>query len=396
MIFCFSPLWVAINYIFDDYVYNEDNITSMVLTEKDLNYSNTCQKPKIRNEVFMGISMLTIYGITFVTGTFGNSLVLYVIFHYHKMRTVTNLFIANLAVSDLLVSCSSLWITPITVYTGYWMWGEWLCYIFPLFQGTSIFVSTLTLMSIAIDRYFVICHHSLVNANINEHLTMPACIAIIAMIWTISLSLVMPYVVHMKLAYVQHPCNYFMCMEDWAKESLKSAFGFVVLFLQFFFLFSHMISMMCTALNPLVYAWMNENFRRYFVEAVPGLRYVLNSDQQKAVGKKIVTDATPAKNRVSCADNVSGNRSLNRYITSSMTILTSHGTGVHMKPTGSVGPLGLAGSAGPMRSALSASNVDTPCPSDFYHRLGLPQSPFKSVSAQDISGKYETLISSQN
>lgn len=48
--------------------------------------------------------MLSVYGIIFVVGTFGNSLVIYVVLNNPKMRTVTNMFITNLAVSDLLVS----------------------------------------------------------------------------------------------------------------------------------------------------------------------------------------------------------------------------------------------------------------------------------------------------
>lgn len=64
-----------------------------------------------------------------------------------------------------------MWLTPLYLYVGHWIWGEWLCHGLPLFQGTSIFISTLTLMAIAIDRYFVIVHHS--NININDHMSMP-------------------------------------------------------------------------------------------------------------------------------------------------------------------------------------------------------------------------------
>uniref|UniRef100_A0A914MPP7 G-protein coupled receptors family 1 profile domain-containing protein n=1 Tax=Meloidogyne incognita TaxID=6306 RepID=A0A914MPP7_MELIC len=73
------------------------------------------------------------------------------------MQTVTNVFIANLAVSDLLVCFSSIWLTPSYTYIGHWIWGGWLCYSLPLFQGASIFISSLSLTAIALDRYWVIC-----------------------------------------------------------------------------------------------------------------------------------------------------------------------------------------------------------------------------------------------
>ncbi|VDK43492.1 unnamed protein product [Anisakis simplex] len=127
---------------------------------------------------------------------------------------------------------SSLWLTPVYTYVGHWIWGGWLCYGLPLFQGTSIFISTLTLMAIAIDRYFVIVHHSSSSANMNDHMSMPVCIAIITLIWAVSLLLVMPYAVHMRMTYIPRPCDFWLCLEDWAMEDLKSMYGIIVMALQ--------------------------------------------------------------------------------------------------------------------------------------------------------------------
>ncbi|KAH7731149.1 Protein NPR-6 [Aphelenchoides avenae] len=179
------------------------------------------------------VAFCALYAIVFTVSVSGNSLVVYVVLTSKNMQTVTNCFIANLAVSDLLVCCTSLWLTPVYTYVGHWIWGGWLCYGLPLFQGTSIFISTLTLMSIAIDRYFVICHHSKSSVNINEHMSMQVCIAIITLIWCVSLLLVMPYAVHMRMAYVQEPCDFWLCIEDWALEDLKSLYGIIVITLQF-------------------------------------------------------------------------------------------------------------------------------------------------------------------
>lgn len=172
------------------------------------------------------------YMLIFTLAVSGNSLVVYVVINNKTMQTVTNIFITNLAISDLLVNFTSLWLTPVYTYVGHWIWGGWLCYGLPLFQGTSIFISTLTLMAIAIDRYFVIVHHSS-SPNVNDHMSMPVCIAIITLIWTVSLLLVMPYAVHMRMTYIPRPCEFWLCIEDWAMEDLKSMYGVIVMALQF-------------------------------------------------------------------------------------------------------------------------------------------------------------------
>ncbi|VDN55811.1 unnamed protein product [Dracunculus medinensis] len=172
-----------------------------------------------------------IYVSIFVLAVSGNLLVVYTVISHKAMQTVTNIFITNLAISDLLVNFTSLWLTPLYLYVGHWIWGEWLCHGLPLFQGTSIFISTLTLMAIAIDRYFVIVHHS--NININDHMSMPVCLGIVTLIWALSLLLVMPYAIHMSMIFIPKPCNFWLCLEAWTMENLKSIYGIIVMALQF-------------------------------------------------------------------------------------------------------------------------------------------------------------------
>lgn len=58
------------------------------------------------------------------------------------------------------------------------------------------------------------------------------CIAIITLIWTVSLLLVMPYALHMRMAFVQEPCDFWLCIEDWAMEDLRGLYGVIVIMLQ--------------------------------------------------------------------------------------------------------------------------------------------------------------------
>lgn len=68
------------------------------------------------------------YACIFVIALLGNTLVLYTVASSRKMHTVTNLFIANLAVGDLLIMvfCVPFSVASIIVLQ-YWPFGEALC-----------------------------------------------------------------------------------------------------------------------------------------------------------------------------------------------------------------------------------------------------------------------------
>ena len=56
-----------------------------------------------RHSATITVLLIIAYGIILIVGVVGNSLVVGVVLRSPRMRTVTNLFILNLAVADLLV-----------------------------------------------------------------------------------------------------------------------------------------------------------------------------------------------------------------------------------------------------------------------------------------------------
>lgn len=73
--------------------------------------------------------MTTLYVIVFVVGLTGNALVCYVVWRNAHMRTVTNLFIVNLSVADLLVIIVCLPPTALVDITETWYFGVAMCKI---------------------------------------------------------------------------------------------------------------------------------------------------------------------------------------------------------------------------------------------------------------------------
>lgn len=56
---------------------------------------------------------------------------------------------------------------------------------------------------------------------------------LISLIWVVSLVLVVPYTVHMRMAYILEPCSYYLCIELWKSQALRQYYGVGVLLLQF-------------------------------------------------------------------------------------------------------------------------------------------------------------------
>lgn len=57
----------------------------------------------LRHSATISIIFCVVYMMVFVVGLIGNLFVISVVFRVPRMRTVTNMFIANLAIADVLV-----------------------------------------------------------------------------------------------------------------------------------------------------------------------------------------------------------------------------------------------------------------------------------------------------
>ena len=66
----------------------------------------------------------SLYTLIFLLGIAGNSLVVYVVLRNKSMQSVTNLFIMNLALSDILMCMLAVPFTPIAFFQGYWVLGK--------------------------------------------------------------------------------------------------------------------------------------------------------------------------------------------------------------------------------------------------------------------------------
>ena len=171
-------------------------------------------------QLFIG----TLYTIIFLLGVFGNVLVCFVVARNRQMQTVTNLFITNLALSDVLLCVLAVPFTPLYTFLGSWTFGDTLCHLVPYAQGVSIYISTLTLTGIAIDRFLVILY------PFRPRMKITTCLSIILTIWFVALLLTLPYGLYMK-PLTEEKNSY--CEEAWPDEPFRKIFSFFTSIMQF-------------------------------------------------------------------------------------------------------------------------------------------------------------------
>lgn len=73
------------------------------------------------------ICFLLVAFFIFVTGIVGNALVIFVVLKNSHMKTVTNIFIVNLAIGDFLVNLICLPPSILNDVMGTWLFGETMC-----------------------------------------------------------------------------------------------------------------------------------------------------------------------------------------------------------------------------------------------------------------------------
>ncbi|KAG7457144.1 hypothetical protein MATL_G00243380 [Megalops atlanticus] len=116
----------------------------------------TCNMSGSHSFIFTLIPV--VYSFNFVIGIVGNSMVVAVIYCYMKLKTVANIFVLNLALSDLTFLITlPMWAT-VTALGYHWPFGTFLCKVSAGLTTFNLYSSIFFLTSLSIDRYLAIVH----------------------------------------------------------------------------------------------------------------------------------------------------------------------------------------------------------------------------------------------
>ena len=165
-----------------------------------------------------------VYSIIFLLGMCGNFLVVYAVLHNRTMQNVTNFFILNLALSDILLCVLCVPFTPLYTFLNRWVFGEVLCHLVTCAQAISIYISSLTLTAIAIDRFVVIIY------PFRARMLTSTCVALILCTWLFSTGATLPYGVYVEYRIIAG--GDYVCEENFP-DDLRLTFGTITTVLQF-------------------------------------------------------------------------------------------------------------------------------------------------------------------
>ncbi|CAF0921286.1 unnamed protein product [Rotaria sp. Silwood1] len=181
---------------------------------------------------YLQATALIVYTLLSILTLGGNALVCLIVFQFMGVITVTNLFIANLALTDLFIG---LFCIPIVLISDYllsdWPFGTFMCKFTSFAQSVFVVCTVYTLIAMSVDRYIAIIH------PLNEKLTRKQCRLLIGLLWTFSILFSSPIFFDMNII---HACFHLdsdniteytqtMCEAEGLPPSLHTAYNFATI-----------------------------------------------------------------------------------------------------------------------------------------------------------------------
>ncbi|XP_026873252.2 G protein-coupled receptor 8 [Electrophorus electricus] len=162
------------------------NINNFVNHDKFTRHSSSFRDPLPDIYIWLPV----VYSIICAVGLTGNTAVIYVILKAPKMKTVTNMFILNLAIADDLFTL----VLPINIaehLLNYWPFGEVLCKVILSIDHYNIFSSIYFLTAMSVDRYLVVV--SALHSKRMPHRTYRFAKTVSVCVWSFVILIVMPF-----------------------------------------------------------------------------------------------------------------------------------------------------------------------------------------------------------
>lgn len=177
----------------------DDAATVSASVSSTMATSSTYSSTTMASLTMENIIYTILYSTASLAAIGGNGVVIYLIINFRRMRSVTDLFIFNLALGDLLMAilCIPFTFTSNLIFRG-WPFGPIMCRVVSYAQAVSVFISAYTLVAISIDRYIAIIY------PLRLRMTKRHSQYLVAFIWLVALLTPLPTALLSRLMLQSH------------------------------------------------------------------------------------------------------------------------------------------------------------------------------------------------
>uniref|UniRef100_A0A668VBV5 G-protein coupled receptors family 1 profile domain-containing protein n=1 Tax=Oreochromis aureus TaxID=47969 RepID=A0A668VBV5_OREAU len=189
----------------------------------------------------LDIVSIILYTLTIVLGLTGNSVVIWVA-GFRLKPTVTNVWLVNLAIADLIFCFTRIFSLVKKLLFDYWPFGLFLCKFDGFFKYANMFCSVFLLAVISLDR--VLCIWQPIFTK--RRRTLWAARVVAVRIWIIAILFSIPYFIHRQVYIGKN--NLSQCSVD-TKEKAEgyNSTKVVLYFIRFLcgFIFPFIVILVC-------------------------------------------------------------------------------------------------------------------------------------------------------
>ncbi|XP_033016248.1 cholecystokinin receptor type A [Lacerta agilis] len=174
---------------------------------------------------------ILLYSLIFLLSVLGNTLVIAVLIRNKRMRTVTNIFLLSLAISDLMLCFFCMPFTLIPNLLKDFIFGLAFCKLSSYFMGVSVSVSTFSLVAISLERYGAICKP--LQSRVWQ--TKSHALKVIAATWCLSFAIMTPYPIYSNLKpfVTLYNSTANKCRLDWPSRVVEQSWYIFLLLILF-------------------------------------------------------------------------------------------------------------------------------------------------------------------
>ncbi|XP_002666594.1 neuromedin-K receptor [Danio rerio] len=149
------------------------------------------------------------FALVLLVAVTGNLIVIWIIVAHKRMRTVTNYFLLNLAVSDVCVAALNALVNFVYGAHGHWYFSSAYCRFQNFYPVAAVFASIYSMSAIALDRYMAIIH------PMKPRLSAKVTKAVIVCVWILAAFLSFPLCFYSVTEVLPHRT---VCYVAWPRK----------------------------------------------------------------------------------------------------------------------------------------------------------------------------------